>query len=47
MKLITNDASKNADNKEIARLKMVSLHTFLDYTVQAHPGNKINSLDSQ
>ena len=25
MKLITNDASKNADNKEIARLKEVSL----------------------
>ena len=24
VKLITNDASKNADNKEVARLKMVS-----------------------
>ena len=26
MKLITNDASKNADNKEITRLKGVSFH---------------------
>lgn len=25
VKLITNDASKNADNKEIARLKSVSI----------------------
>ena len=28
VKLITNQASKNSDNKEIARLKSVSIYTY-------------------